>query len=133
MRNVKTIFLILAVVGLLTLSACHSSGGTGKMRWVNQADAHQVMEFAIQSPSIGGRIHMTIMGARVKGSYTVKNGDDLIDEGKLTVDSPGYFLKSKNGREEKLTINADAGFIESESGTKWKLDNPTTAATLRKW
>jgi hypothetical protein len=115
------------------LSACHSNGGTAKMRWVNQADAQQVMEFSIQNPSIGGRIHMTIMGARMRGSYTVKNGDQLLDEGKLTIDSPGYILKSKNGEEEKLTINADAGFIEGQNGTKWKLDNPTTAQTLRKW
>ena len=133
MRNVKTLFIVVAVAASLMLSACHGSGGTAKMRWVNQADAQQVMEFSIQSPSIGGRIHMTIMGTRLRGSYTVKNGAELIDEGKLTVDSPGYLLKSKNGQEEKLTINADAGFIEGTNGTKWKLDNPPMAATLRKW
>jgi hypothetical protein len=127
----KAVLIIANLVGVLALSGCH--GGTAKIRWVNQADSNQVMEFQIQDPSIFQRAHMAIVNARLRGSYVMKNAEATVEEGKLTIESPGYLLQSREGTKHRLEVDA-SGSLKAENGVTWIPENRSRAAvTLKKW
>ena len=118
---------------VLMLSACHGGGPRAKMRWVSPTDADQTMEFRVRDLSVIDRVHMAIMQSRPKGTYVVKKGDTVLEEGTLTQEPTGYVLKSVAGKEQRLEVEK-TGSLKGENGTIWNLQDPPTAAvTLRKW
>jgi hypothetical protein len=116
MRIIRATLIASSLISLLALSACHSSGPS---RWVNQTDSRQIMEFQIhESRSYLDKIHRTIMGAHIGGTYVVKDGDQVIDEGKVSIEAPGYVLKSRQGTTQRLQL-AESGALKSENGATW--------------
>ena len=135
MRRAKTVIIALSLVGVLLLPACHGGTSTAKMRWVNQADADQMMEFTVQTPSVLGRVHMAFMRSRVtvRGTYVLRKAETVLEEGTLVQEPDAYILKSKDGKEQHLKLEKPES-LKSEIGTIWNLRNPATvSATLREW
>ena len=122
----------------LMLSACHARGyELRKMRWVNQADAQDVMQFEVRSLTVMGKMHAAVFATRVTGTYVHKKGDAVISQGTLTQEAPGFILKSSDGEEHKLAIEktgSNTGSLKGEDGAVWELDNPTKPlAVLKEW
>ena len=133
MIKVRTGLAALVLLSL-TLSACHGPRAyeMRKMRWVNQADAQEVMQFEIRSFTLMGRMHAAVFATKVSGTYVHKKGDAVVSQGSLTQEPPGFVLKSSAGEEHKLAIEKP-GSLKSEDGGLWELDNPKPLAVLKEW
>lgn len=134
MRNSRRLFIvgIIAVLGLLGLTACHgSSDGTYKLRFVSQTDAAKILEFRLREPGVLARVHMAVFRGRIKGTYVLRDGENK-SEGNVTQDENGYTLFSEDGTKQKLKPDQE-DTIKAEDGTIWKLDNQATIAVLKKW
>ena len=118
----------------LTLSACHGVQAyeMRKMRWVNQADAQDVMQFEIQDLTVMGRMHAAIFTTKVRGTYVHKKGDTVISQGTLRQEAPGFILKSADGEEHRFELDKP-GSLKSDDGGLWNLDNPKPLAVLKEW
>lgn len=133
MRRKRTGIITATLLCVLTLSACHGGGAMVKMKFVNQANSDQVMEFTVRDLSILDRVHMAIIQHPLKGKYVVRTGDAIVEEGSLTQEPPGYVLKSADGKQQKLEVQK-ADSLKSEDGTIWNPQKPdSTAVNLRKW
>jgi len=131
-KSHKRIFLVaLTMMALAALSACHGSGGgTYAVRWVNEADNKKVLELTLQDPGVLGRMHLAVMGGRVRGSYLLKDGDKT-SEGRVTQLEDVYRLVAPDGKEQKFSVDRTSGALKDESGATWKEDNPATKVTLK--
>ena len=134
MRKSRRLFVIgmIAVwVGLTSLSGCHgSSDGMYKLRFVSQTDATRVLELTLRDPGIMTRVHMSVFGGRIKGSYVLKDGEAKT-EGRVTQDETGYSLFSEDGKKQTLKPEPE-DMLKGEDGTVWKLDNPTLPLAMVK-
>jgi hypothetical protein len=132
-KNLKRVFLVGLMIGLISLSGCHGSGGNFKVRWVNETDNSKVLELTLQYPNALGRMHMAVFGGRVRGSYLLKDGDKTT-EGRVTQTEDAYRLTSSDGKEQRFSVERDTGSLKDESGAMWKTDNPPkTTVKLKEW
>jgi hypothetical protein len=132
-KNLRQVFLVGLMMGLISLSGCHGSGGDFKVRWVSETDSKKVLEVTLHTPNVGARMHMAVFGGSVRGTYVLRDGDKT-SEGRVTQREDAYRLTSQDGTEQKFNVEAATGKLKDESGAMWKPDNPpTTTVTLRKW
>jgi hypothetical protein len=132
-NSLKRVFLVGVMMGIVSLSGCHGSGGNFKVRWVNEADSKKVLELTLQNPNVAARMHMAVFGGRVKGTYVLRDGDKAT-EGRVTQLEDAYRLTSQDGAEQKFSVEGTTGTLKDESGATWKADNPPkTTVTLREW
>lgn len=127
--------LVATIVLSGILSGCHGvrTHQMRKMQWVNQTDTQQVMQFEIRDLTVMGRMHAAIFTTRVRGTYVQKKGDDVVSQGTLTQEPPGFILKSDDGKERRFELEKP-GSIKEKDGTVWQLDNPVTLEVkLREW
>jgi N-acetylneuraminic acid mutarotase len=123
------------MMALISLSGCHGAGSAGnyKVRWVNETDSKKVLELTLQNPTVMGRLHMTVFGGRVRGTYVFTDGDKST-EGRVIQTEDAYRLTSSDGKEEKLSVDRVTGTLKDGSGATWKADNPPkTTVTLKEW
>jgi hypothetical protein len=131
MQRSRQLFVVGLIAVCVSLFGCHgSSDGTYKLRYVSQADATKVLELTLRDPGVLARVHMSVFGGRVKGSYVLTSGDTKA-EGRVTQDENGYILFSEDGKKQTLKPEQE-DLVKGEDGTMWKLDNPNrTLAVLK--
>jgi hypothetical protein len=124
----------LIMIVLVAFSGCQhvSASSPHKIQFVNQADSKKVLELTVHEPNMLGRAHMAVFGGRVKGGYSLKEGDKTT-EGSVTQLEDSYRLTSKDGKEQRFDVDRATGSLKDESGAVWKLDNPSPTATLKEW
>ena len=137
MRNFKRVLLLTLVsISLIALSGCHGAPGKYKVRWVSEADSRKTLELTLNNPTVMGRVHLAVMGARIRGTYVLQEGDTL-RQGKVTQLDNAYKLVFDDGKEQTFTRDRESGKLKDESGATWKQDNPPTmketTATLKQW
>jgi hypothetical protein len=123
--------VVTSILCLALVAGCHGSGGgTQTTKWVNAANASQVLELKFREVSILTKAHASVFPMKFKGTYVLKNGDDTT-EGKVTQDGGSFILTLKDGKEEQF--QRESSTLKDSSGGIWKQSNPTTTATLREY
>jgi hypothetical protein len=129
-NRTRVLFLTLVSISLIALSGCHSAPGKYKIRWVSEADSRKTLELTLNNPTVMGRVHLAVLGQRVRGTYVLQEGNTS-RQGKVTQLDNAYKLVFDDGKEQTFTRERESGNLKDENGATWKPDNPPTTATLK--